>query len=247
MATQAVPIGPTAKRTGANIERVRKARGLNQKQLSERLAEVGRPMLSTVVSKIERGERRVDVDDLVALALALNVSPATLLLPPTANDEPVQLTDAYSVSSFTAWAWAEGKRTAMDWEPGGVIDVSDDPSSLYGELEFEREQEFGRRDSEYQALSGPDRRRMASQNAAARLAWNLAGVLEDLATPDLGTPSEVVETWSRMARRRYKALGLELDEIDELIERRRYPGVAYTRAGRFLEVPPPAEVDKSES
>lgn len=64
-----------------NIERVRKARQLKQKDVSERLRAVGRPILATVVSKIERGERRVDADDVMAFALAMNVSPLTLLLP----------------------------------------------------------------------------------------------------------------------------------------------------------------------
>lgn len=47
--------GPVSSQVAQNIERVRKARQLKQKDLSERLRAVGRPMLPTVVSKVERG------------------------------------------------------------------------------------------------------------------------------------------------------------------------------------------------
>src|SRR5690606_19823410 len=61
--------------------------GLSQRALADRLAEHGRPMQVSGVSKIEAGERRVDVDDLVALARALEVTPAHLL---TGEPDPMQ-------------------------------------------------------------------------------------------------------------------------------------------------------------
>lgn len=48
------------------------------RDLSERLAET-RPMGHSTLSEIENGARRVDVDDLVALATALDVTPYQLL------------------------------------------------------------------------------------------------------------------------------------------------------------------------
>ncbi|CAI7979452.1 hypothetical protein FRAHR75_620018 [Frankia sp. Hr75.2] len=78
-------------------------------QLSERLGTLGRPILPTGLSKIENGERRVDVDDLVALALALDVAPNALLLPaePDSGVE-VPLTAAMSAAAGEAWRWAIG-------------------------------------------------------------------------------------------------------------------------------------------
>jgi transcriptional regulator with XRE-family HTH domain len=40
---------------------------------------VGRPMLASALSKAETGERRIDVDDLDALARALAVTPHNLM------------------------------------------------------------------------------------------------------------------------------------------------------------------------
>ncbi|MEU0588276.1 helix-turn-helix transcriptional regulator [Streptomyces sp. NPDC006132] len=110
MATNAVQPGPTSKRVAENIAHWRKARGLQQKDLSQRMAEVGRPMLPTVISKIERGDRRIDIDDLVALSLALRVGLLRLLLPATDPDERVELTDSMTLSAQDAWECLEGDK-----------------------------------------------------------------------------------------------------------------------------------------
>ncbi|WP_018503083.1 helix-turn-helix domain-containing protein [Parafrankia discariae] len=63
------------------MTQLRKARRLTLVQLSERLTDLGRPILPTGLSKIEHGERGLSVDDLVALAAALDVSPEQLIDP----------------------------------------------------------------------------------------------------------------------------------------------------------------------
>jgi len=87
---------------------LRTAHGLNQPQLAERMQDLGQPMHATAVSKIEQRDRRVDVDDLVALAAALNASPNRLLLPAVADNSPADLTSALTVESIRAWRWARG-------------------------------------------------------------------------------------------------------------------------------------------
>ena len=72
-------IGPTGKTVVANMTTLRKAQGMTLNQLSERAESAGRKLSVSALSLISTGKRRVDVDDLVALAEALNVSPATLL------------------------------------------------------------------------------------------------------------------------------------------------------------------------
>lgn len=68
-------------------------------------------MLSTTISKIERGERRVDTDDLIALAIALRVSPLTLLLPwADTPGESAELTGSGPTTVAAAWAWADGRQ-----------------------------------------------------------------------------------------------------------------------------------------
>ncbi len=66
-------------RTARTIEILRAERGLAQRELANRVTSLGRPMSNTMLSRIERAQRRCDVDDLVALAQALGVSPLALL------------------------------------------------------------------------------------------------------------------------------------------------------------------------
>ena len=62
------------------IEILRAERGLPQRQLADRVTALGHPMSNTMLSRIERAQRRCDVDDLIAIAEALQV-PALALLP----------------------------------------------------------------------------------------------------------------------------------------------------------------------
>lgn len=74
-------IGPAGNRVARAIERTRTARGVAQRQLAARATALGHPMTVTTISRIERRRRRCDVDDLVAIAAALGVSPLVLLQP----------------------------------------------------------------------------------------------------------------------------------------------------------------------
>ena len=67
----------------------------------------GRPLTHSAVDQIEKGTRRVDVDDLMALAAALEVSPITLLMPAEADSSTI--VDATGVgggvSAERLWDW----------------------------------------------------------------------------------------------------------------------------------------------
>jgi transcriptional regulator with XRE-family HTH domain len=79
MATRRVEIGPTGETVRTNLKEVRKLRGLTLRDLSEKLSDTDHPMAHNTISEIERGARRVDVDDLMALAKALKISTSYLL------------------------------------------------------------------------------------------------------------------------------------------------------------------------
>mgnify|MGYP001550970044 CR=1 FL=1 len=70
-------IGPYGQAVGRNIRRLRKRAGITQGELSQRLAVS--PVNATAIGDVERGDRRVDVDELMAFAHALDV-PVTELL-----------------------------------------------------------------------------------------------------------------------------------------------------------------------
>lgn len=72
-------MGPAGIHAARAIEHMRTERGLTQHQLAARCAALGRPITNTALSRTERAHRRCDVDDLVAIAAALGVSPVVLL------------------------------------------------------------------------------------------------------------------------------------------------------------------------
>lgn len=81
MGRKAIELGATATTVARNVQRFRMMRGLTLGELSARVTAVGRPMSANTLSTLELLNRRADVDDLVALASALDVSPAALLMP----------------------------------------------------------------------------------------------------------------------------------------------------------------------
>lgn len=107
----AVKYGATAAMVAANVQRARKGRGFSIYRLSEELAKLGHPIAPAAVSKVERQQRQVTVDDLIALAVALHVSPSALLLP--LKDDPaamVEITGGGTIPADDAWNWMDGRR-----------------------------------------------------------------------------------------------------------------------------------------
>lgn len=103
--------GPAGQRAAANLEKLREDRHLRQDELARLVERLGRPMSRQAISKTEQLARRIDVDDLVALALALDTTPNRLLLSGDASDtEPVELTPEVRVSALDAWRWAAGEK-----------------------------------------------------------------------------------------------------------------------------------------
>jgi transcriptional regulator with XRE-family HTH domain len=88
MAGREIEVGPAGREMGATVAAIRKQRGMLLTQLSAAVASHGRPIPPNGISRIERGERRVDIDDLVALAESFGVTPAALLDgPPDPRDQ----------------------------------------------------------------------------------------------------------------------------------------------------------------
>jgi transcriptional regulator with XRE-family HTH domain len=229
MATNAVLPGPTSARVSENIERFRVLRGMSQAQLANALTKVGRPMLDTAVSKMERGKRRVDVDDLVALSLALNISPVALLMPPTADLEKVDLTDGFSVSSQTAWLWAAGEAPADDL----LLDpVGEHTEEEHGAYWVKRQ--------DYLVGSHPEGR-FAAARVLGRTIGSLRAELEKLFTlfdSDAKTTAEVdqqFEKYTAVVRNWLNLLNTEVEEVVAAVARRvayrrvmpRHPGVPF--------------------
>lgn len=94
-------------------QNVKRLRGATQyKELSERLAAIGRPVPALGIRRIESGERRVDVDDLMAFAVVFDVSPLALLLPADGEgglSSRLTGVPGREVAHNTQWLWALGQ------------------------------------------------------------------------------------------------------------------------------------------
>lgn len=107
MAGKKSDLGPIGQNVTQTVHQFREKRGLGYAELSRKLADLGRDIPPLGLRRIESGERRVDADDLVALALALDVSVLALLLPA----ETSSLTAATRPwDAPVIWSWATGSR-----------------------------------------------------------------------------------------------------------------------------------------
>ncbi len=102
-------LGLTALVVASNVRRHRERMGLGFAQLSRELVRAGRDIPPLGLGRIESGERRVDVDELTALAAAFGVCPAALLMPEAEDPEAiVQLTGTEKAQAQRIWSWLNG-------------------------------------------------------------------------------------------------------------------------------------------
>ncbi|MFF3660058.1 helix-turn-helix domain-containing protein [Streptomyces olivochromogenes] len=113
--TKQTPPTPAGEVLAANLKRLREEQRLTYVELSARLTETGRPIPVLGLRRIERGERRVDVDDLLALALVLSTHPVDLLVPgDAADDAPYPVTPTVTTTARTARGWIGGTAFLVD-------------------------------------------------------------------------------------------------------------------------------------
>ena len=107
MTGKKIPLGQTGEHTRKRIADIRGDKRMSYAELSRILGGLGRPIPPLGLRRMEAGERRIDVDDLVALAVALGVSPIGLLMPDTDGPAtPVAVVDtAEPVPAEQVWDW----------------------------------------------------------------------------------------------------------------------------------------------
>ena len=102
------PAGYTNELVAANLRRVRQSTGVDLRELSARIKATGRVISPSALSKIENGERRVDVDDLTVFAYALETTPAALLAPPSEDGRAPAGVPEGQFTSEEIQAWIQG-------------------------------------------------------------------------------------------------------------------------------------------
>jgi len=153
--------GPTARLVAANLRRIRREHGLGYAELARRLAAIGHPVADTALMKTEGGTRRASVDDLAALAVALNVTPNRLLLPDTDDAPPDDDESAPWGKEPPAalWRWATGE-APLGRAP---VTAADDRPARNAEVGFSR-------DNRQQHWTSPAAPPLMAGDAAARRA-----------------------------------------------------------------------------
>ncbi|WP_433855071.1 helix-turn-helix domain-containing protein [Streptomyces kronopolitis] len=73
------PLGDATRHVGRTVRGLRKRQGISTMAMAERLSALGRRISQSGVTRLETDQRRIDVDDLTALAAVLGVRPASLL------------------------------------------------------------------------------------------------------------------------------------------------------------------------
>lgn len=107
-----MPDGPTKPTAAlvANVRRLRRKRGLTAEELADRLTELGVKIGRVGVVKLEGGNRKsVAIEELFALAVALNVSPLTLLVS-TGDYDQMEVTPTTTATSVEVGKWVAGDK-----------------------------------------------------------------------------------------------------------------------------------------
>jgi transcriptional regulator with XRE-family HTH domain len=164
---RAIATGPTGMTVARNIARLRRRRDLTTRQLSAALERAGRPIPASGITRMEKGDRMVTADDLMALSVVLGVSPTALLLPVEVEpNEQIDLTGTEPVAAYDAWHWIEGGGplklpTERGAAGGRALYQAMMEYRLYGrphwlvEMEDERADELARlTDDEYKSEGG---------------------------------------------------------------------------------------------
>lgn len=107
--------GPASKIVRKNVRRLRGSRtyAATVRDMRE-LA--GHSIHEVILKRIETGERRIDVDDLIALALAFQVTPAELLL--DHGDDPDELVEVSGVEEMPSMIRGAERWKVYEWLRG---------------------------------------------------------------------------------------------------------------------------------
>jgi transcriptional regulator with XRE-family HTH domain len=109
--------GPAGRDLVANVERLRREHGLSERKLSSMLEAAGRPIPPLGLARIRRLQRRVDVDELAALAEVLGVTPDELLAPPGTSKPAIDHAAVRAAQDLTARI---GQLLEADGDPATV-------------------------------------------------------------------------------------------------------------------------------
>lgn len=99
---------PLVRQLGDNVRRLRKDCGLSLAEVSSRMGALGVPLSLNGISKVELGNRELGLDEIAALARALDVAPLQVIFP-IGLEPVVELLPGASVATWAAAKWFTGE------------------------------------------------------------------------------------------------------------------------------------------
>jgi transcriptional regulator with XRE-family HTH domain len=120
---------------GRRVRDERQRQGLRQDELVDRLAKLGRPMDRSNLGRIERGETTGQLDNVMALALALGVAPIHLLVPRDAEEKVELAPKRPPLAARTARLWISGRELLpdSDWRAWVAAMPDDELQAVVGD------------------------------------------------------------------------------------------------------------------
>lgn len=109
-------LGPLTRNVAANLRVLRKQRGMSLAEVSEQLEQLGAPLSLNAVSKIELGNRGVDLDEVTALARALRVPPLLLIFP-IGRERWTEVLPGAIVGTWRGAQWFTGEAVYPRYRP----------------------------------------------------------------------------------------------------------------------------------
>jgi transcriptional regulator with XRE-family HTH domain len=168
------------------IQRARK--GWTQKQLAAGLAKLGFVVHQTTIGKWETGERRITLDEALAIAVALDVDP-THMVAGSYSDVPF----ARPSIALSAETPPLSARQMRMWVRG-------------------RQPVWGQDEKRYYTEVGPDEWRAVQRPGVAGLVRAVQDLLDAFADDDLEVALELVEIMREELERQHRALVRELSK-----------------------------------
>lgn len=105
---------------GTRLQAVRKLKGWSLQQMAGALAELGITLHLTAIAKAEKGQRKVTLDEALAFAAVLGVSPLHLIVP-LDNETELRVAPRLTAPALQARQWMRGQRPLTDDDDGRLF------------------------------------------------------------------------------------------------------------------------------
>jgi transcriptional regulator with XRE-family HTH domain len=210
---------------GRRVREVRRRRDWSQAELSRRLAEIGHPMSQVVIARIEAkspGSRalKVSLDDVVAIAGVLGVSPLFLFLP-LEDDAVVSISPSLELPAEQVRAWVRGDLPLIEMtdEDRRLFETERDAASA-GRLAAQKAARARAEEMMMQRQRESRRRKRNADVIAFMRFRDLEAEIEELRRRGQEVPSELLERHRRAEGALVELRQMTAEEWDEWESRR---------------------------